>query len=70
MLFRSDDISSINIYNDVETETDVVIEWLNEVIDCPITSLDKTIKYVVGAIIVALGIFIFIRNVKKTKNNN
>ena len=65
-----DDISSINIYNDVETETDVVIEWLNEVIDCPITSLDKTIKYVVGAIIVALGIFIFIRNVKKTKNNN
>ena len=65
-----DDISSINIYNDVETETDVVIEWLNEVIDCPITSLDKTIKYVVGAIIVALGIYIFIRNVKKTKNNN
>lgn len=65
-----DDITSIDLYNDVETDTDVVIEWLSEVIDCPITSLDKTIKYVVGAIIVALGTFIFVRNVKKTKNNN
>lgn len=62
-----DNIDSIDITNKVET--DVKVEWLNSIIDCPITSLSSTIKYVVGAIILGAGAYLVIKNVKKQKNN-
>lgn len=62
-----DGVGSIDISNKVETSTKV--EWLNNIIDCPITSLSSTIKYIVGAIIVGVGILLVVRNVKKQKNN-
>ena len=55
---------------EIEQTVDTRIEWLTNVINCPITSLDETIKYVVGAIIIALGSYLLLRNVKKIKNNN
>lgn len=64
-----DGISSIDISQDVETTTDVKIDWISNIIDCPPTSLSSTLKYIVGAIVLALGIFLTIKNVKKSKNN-
>lgn len=61
-----DGLDDITIEQTVDTE----IEWLNDLIDCPITSLSETIKYVIGASIIALGSYLLIKNVKKTKNNN
>ena len=61
-----DGLDDITIEQTVDTE----IEWLNNLIDCPITSLSETIKYVIGASIIALGSYLLIKNVKKTKNNN
>lgn len=60
---------SIEISQKVETTTDVKIDWISNIIDCPITSVSSTIKYIVGAIILALGIVLTIKNVKKSKNN-
>lgn len=64
-----DAVDSIDITNKVETKTDVKVEWLSNIIDCPITSLSSTIKYVVGAIILAIGAYLVVKNVKKQKNN-
>lgn len=64
-----DDLSSIEISNNVDTTTDVEINWLSNIIDCPITSLSSTLKYIVGAIILSTGLYLVIRNVKKSKNN-
>ena len=63
-----DGIDSIDIETNVETSTKV--EWLNNIIDCPITSLSATVKYIIGAIILGAGLYLVIRNVKKQKNNN
>ena len=63
-----DGTESIEIEQKVETST--TIEWLSEVIDCPITSLSSTIKYITGAIILGIGILMVVLNVKKRKNNN
>ena len=60
-----DNIDSIEISQEVNTE----VSWLNNIIDCPITSLSSTLKYVVGAIILSAGAYLVIRNVKKSKNN-
>jgi len=60
-----DNISSIEISQEVKTET----SWISNIIDCPITSVSSTIKYIIGAIILATGIILTIRNVKKQKNN-
>ena len=60
-----DNIDSIEISQEVNTE----VSWLNNIIDCPITSLSSTLKYVVGAIIFSAGAYLVIRNVKKSKNN-
>ena len=65
-----DGISSIEITNDVNTTTDVKIEWLSNIIDCPITSLSATIKYIIGAIALSSGAYLVFRNVKKNKVNN
>lgn len=62
-----DGIESIDISQNVETTT--TVEWLSNLIDCPITSLSSTIKYIVGAIILSTGIFMVVKNVKKNKNN-
>lgn len=64
-----DDELSISIDNEVETNTDVKIEWLSNIIDCPITSLNATIKYIIGAIILSSGAYLVYRNVKKNKIN-
>lgn len=61
----SDDFS-IDIDNNVDTDVNVSVE----VVDCPSTNLFSTIKYVIGAIILALGGYLVFRNVKKFKNNN
>lgn len=60
-----DGIDNIEISQEVNTE----VSWLNNIIDCPITSLSSTLKYVVGAIILGAGAYLVIRNVKKSKNN-
>lgn len=65
-----DGVESLEIDNKINTKTTVSIEWLNDIVDCPITSLSKTVKYVIGASIMALGTYFLIRNVKRTKNNN
>lgn len=62
-----DGVESIDISQNVETST--TIEWLSNIIDCPITSLSSTIKYIIGAIILSTGIFMVVKNVKKNKNN-
>lgn len=64
-----DDIESIKISSNASSKTDVKVEWLSNIIDCPITSLSATTKYVIGAIILGLGTYLVIRNVKKNKNN-
>ena len=64
-----DDIS-ISITNEIETTTDVTVEWLSNVVDCPITSLDKTAKYIIGAMIMCTGIYLVIINAKKKEVNN
>jgi len=64
-----DNIESIEIQNKVDTKTEVKVEWLSNIIDCPITSLSSTIKYVIGAIILSIGTYLVVRNVKKSKNN-
>ena len=61
-----DGVDEIIVEQNVNTE----VEWLSNIIDCPITSLNETIKYVVGAFIFALGSYFLIKNVKRTKNNN
>ena len=61
-----DGVDEIIVEQNVNTE----VEWLSNIIDCPITSLNETIKYVVGACIIALGSYFLIKNVKRTKNNN
>lgn len=64
-----DGVDSIDITNKIETTTDVKVEWLSNIIDCPITSLSSTIKYVIGAIVLAVGAYLVIKNVKKQKDN-
>ena len=64
-----DDIESIDISNKAEANVDVKIEWLSNIIDCPITSLSSTLKYIVGALILGAGLYLVVRNVKKSKNN-
>lgn len=64
-----DGLTSIEITNDVNTTTDVKVEWLSNIIDCPITSLDATIKYIIGAITLSSGAYLVFRNVKKNKNS-
>lgn len=46
------------------------IDMISNIINCPITSLSSTIKYVIGAIIIAFGSYMLIKNVKRQKNNN
>ena len=60
---------SITITNEIDTTTDVKIEWLSNVVDCPITSLDATVKYIIGSMIVVTGLYMVVRNVKKNENN-
>jgi len=60
-----DNIGSIEVSQEVKTET----SWISNIIDCPITSVSSTIKYIIGAIILVIGIILTIRNVKKQKNN-
>lgn len=64
-----DGVDSIDVTQKVDTTTDVKVEWLSNIIDCPITSLSSTLKYIVGAIILGAGLFMVILNVKKRKNN-
>lgn len=64
-----DGIDSIDISQNVETTTDVKIDWISNIIDCPPTSISSTLKYIIGASILGLGIYLIIRNVKKSKNN-
>lgn len=61
------DDEDIEITNEVNTTT--TIEWLSNVIDCPITSLNATLKYIIGAIVISTGLYLVILNVKKSKNN-
>lgn len=61
------DDEDIEITNEVTTTT--TIEWLSNVIDCPITSLNATVKYIIGAIVISTGLYLVIFNVKKSKNN-
>lgn len=61
------DINDIEITNDVNV--DVKVDWLSNVIDCPITDLSSTLKYILGAIILGSGTYLVYRNVKKSKNN-
>lgn len=61
------DDEDIEITNEVTTTT--TIEWLSNVIDCPITSLNATVKYIIGAIVISTGLYLVILNVKKSKNN-
>ena len=60
-----DGVDNIEISQEVNTE----VSWLNNIIDCPITSLSSTLKYVVGAIVLSIGACLVVRNVKKSKNN-
>lgn len=60
-----ENIESIEVTQKVTTETN----WISNIIDCPITSVSSTIKYIIGAIIIATGIILTIKNVKKQKNN-
>ena len=46
------------------------IDMISNIINCPITSLSSTIKYVIGAIIIAFGSYMLIKNVKRQKNSN
>ena len=62
-----DNIESIDISQKVETSS--TIEWLSNIVDCPITSLSSTIKYVIGAIMLGIGSYLVVKNVKKQKNN-
>lgn len=61
-------IGGVTIENKVDV--DVKVDWISNVIDCPITSLSSTIKYIFGAVILALGTYLVFRNVKKSKNSN
>lgn len=61
------DDEDIEITNEVNTTT--TVEWLSNVIDCPITSLNATLKYIIGAIVISTGLYLVILNVKKSKNN-
>ena len=61
------DDEDIEIINEVTTTT--TIEWLSNVIDCPITSLNATLKYIIGAIVISTGLYLVILNVKKSKSN-
>lgn len=58
-------LDNVEISQEVNTE----VSWLSNIIDCPITSLSSTLKYVVGTIILGVGAYLVIRNVKKSKNN-
>ena len=61
-------VGGVTIENKVDV--DVKVDWISNIIDCPITSVSSTIKYILGAIVLVLGAcFVFI-NVKKSKNNN
>lgn len=64
-----DGVDSIEISNEVDTTTDVEVNWLSNIVDCPITSLSSTLKYIVGAVILSAGLYLVVRNVKKSKNN-
>jgi len=59
----------IEITTDVNTTTDVKIDWISNIIDTPITDLSSTVKYIIGAIILSAGLYLVVRNVKKSKNN-
>ena len=52
-----------------DVNVDVKVDWLSNVIDCPITDLSSTLKYILGAIILGSGTYLVYRNVKKSKNN-
>ena len=60
---------SIIITNDLDSTTDVKIEWLSNMVDCPITSLNATVKYILGAMVGVTGLYLVIRNVKKKEIN-
>ena len=59
----------IDITREIETTTDVKIEWLSNIVDCPITSLQATVKYIIGAMVLCTGIYLLMLNVKKNENN-
>lgn len=61
-------IESIEV--NTNAQASVTIDWLTNIVDCPITSLSSTIKYIIGAIVLGAGICLVVRNVKKYKNNN
>ena len=61
-------INGVTIENKVDVE--VKVDWVSDIIDCPITSVSSTIKYILGAIILGLGTYLVFKNVKKSKNNN
>lgn len=63
-----EDGSSIEVTQKVETNTDVKVDWLSNIVDCPITS-SSTLKYIIGAIVLGMGIVLVVLNVKKNKNN-
>ena len=62
-----DDEISISIEN--EANADVKVEWLSNIVDCPITSLDSTVKYIIGAMIISTGLYLVVRNAKKKEIN-
>ena len=62
-----DGLGTVEIKNEVDTKTDVEVEWLSNIIDTPITSLSATLKYVIGAIILAAGTLMFIKCKQKQK---
>ena len=60
-------INGVTIENKVDV--DVKVDWVSDNVDCPITSVSSTIKYILGAIILSAGTYLVFRNAKKSKNN-
>ncbi len=67
--YYTDGNLDVNVDNDVNTNIDVDVSVSGDLVDCPPTSLFSTIKYIIGASILALGGYLVFRNVKKSKNN-
>ena len=61
---NDDDVTSI-----IETTAEVKVEWLSNIVDCPITSLDSTVKYIIGSMISVTGLYLVVRNAKKKETN-
>lgn len=66
---------SVDIETSVDTNTNVSVDVNgcddcdSTVVDVPITNLSSTLKYILGAIVLSAGLYLVIRNVKKSKNN-